>query len=162
LEEALEEFTGALIVVSHDRYFIDRVAENVLLVEDGEATAHYGNYSDLVAKFKAEAEQISRNRDTKLNRAAESSAPDVRGDSKKRDRRLRQIDEEIAAIENEITALEETCRKNDELLCQEEVYKDATRARSIQSETTTAKNRIEELTTRWEKLGAERDELVVA
>ena len=37
LEEALERFTGALVVVSHDRYFIDRVAENILLVEDGSA-----------------------------------------------------------------------------------------------------------------------------
>ena len=34
LEEALEAFTGALIVVSHDRYFIDRVAENMILVEE--------------------------------------------------------------------------------------------------------------------------------
>src|SRR6185369_17999656 len=53
LEEALEAFTGALIVVSHDRYFIDRVAENVILVEDGAAEVYAGNYSDLVERFKA-------------------------------------------------------------------------------------------------------------
>ena len=45
LEEALEGFTGALIVVSHDRYFIDRVAENIILVEDGHAEIYSGNYS---------------------------------------------------------------------------------------------------------------------
>src|SRR5258708_6243322 len=53
LEEALESFTGALIVVSHDRYFIDRVAENILLVEDGQAEIYHGNYSDLVERMKA-------------------------------------------------------------------------------------------------------------
>ena len=47
LEEALERFTGALIVVSHDRYFIDRVAEHIILVEDGHAEVFDGNYSDL-------------------------------------------------------------------------------------------------------------------
>src|SRR6266852_1331661 len=53
LEEALERFTGALVVVSHDRYFIDRVAENVLLVEEGSAEVYAGNYTDLVERFKA-------------------------------------------------------------------------------------------------------------
>src|SRR5213075_1974677 len=53
LEEALEQFTGALVVVSHDRYFIDRVAENIILVEDGHAEVYAGNYSDLVEQFKS-------------------------------------------------------------------------------------------------------------
>ena len=53
LEAALERFTGALVVVSHDRYFIDRVAENILLVEDGHAEVYAGNYSDLVEHMKA-------------------------------------------------------------------------------------------------------------
>src|SRR2546428_8956565 len=52
LEEALERFTGALVVVSHDRYFIDRVAENIILVEDARAEVYAGNYSDLVEKMK--------------------------------------------------------------------------------------------------------------
>src|SRR5207253_6062275 len=53
LEAALSKFTGALIVVSHDRYFIDRVAENIILVEDGAAEIYSGNYSDLVERMKA-------------------------------------------------------------------------------------------------------------
>src|SRR5688572_9857480 len=52
LEEALEGFTGALIVVSHDRYFIDRVAENIILLEDGHAEIYSGNYSELVEQFR--------------------------------------------------------------------------------------------------------------
>src|SRR5437867_3738276 len=53
LEEALERFTGAIVVVSHDRYFIDRVAENIILVEDGHAEVYAGNYTDLVERMKA-------------------------------------------------------------------------------------------------------------
>src|SRR5207245_3752792 len=55
LEEALERFTGALVVVSHDRYLIDRVAENIILIEDGRAEVYAGNYSDLVERMKAGA-----------------------------------------------------------------------------------------------------------
>ena len=159
LEEALEEFTGALIVVSHDRYFIDRVAENVLLVEDGEAHVHAGNYSDLVAKFKAEAELISQHRETKPQKSAEPTAAESRQDAKKRDRRLKQIDDEIASIESEIASLEEKCRANDLLLCEEEVYKDVSRSRAIQTETTSSKQRIEQLMERWDALTTEREEV---
>ena len=53
LEAALEKFTGALIVVSHDRYFIDRVAENIILVEDGHADVYAGNYSEVAEGLKA-------------------------------------------------------------------------------------------------------------
>src|SRR6266550_3224319 len=55
LEEALERFTGALIVVSHDRYFIDRVVEHVILVEEGTADVFDGNYSDYAERLKAGA-----------------------------------------------------------------------------------------------------------
>src|SRR5205814_10133637 len=53
LEEALERFTGALVVVSHDRYFIDRVVDNVMVVDDGAAEIYPGNYSDHVERVKA-------------------------------------------------------------------------------------------------------------
>src|SRR5213078_3508991 len=53
LEEALERFTGALLVVSHDRYFIDRVAQNIILVENGAAEIYPGNYTDHTERVRA-------------------------------------------------------------------------------------------------------------
>src|SRR5439155_20879529 len=50
LEEEVEPFTGALVVVSHDRYFIDRVVENVIVVENGAAETYPGNYTDHVER----------------------------------------------------------------------------------------------------------------
>ena len=109
LEEALENFTGALIVVSHDRYFIDRVAENVIVVEDGSADVYAGNYSELVARFKEgaampEKVQIARSRPRnrccrrrKTRAAATAQSPVDREEKKKRDKRMKKIDEEIAA-----------------------------------------------------------------
>jgi len=50
LEEALEEFPGTILTVSHDRYFINRIAGQIWSLEDGEIRVTLGNYEDYVAK----------------------------------------------------------------------------------------------------------------
>ena len=130
LEEALENFTGALIVVSHDRYFIDRVAENIILVEDGVAEVYRGNYSELVEKMKtgdaapidtaSAAPRSAAPRSAGFQPAATpaSSRPVEppkpspvdrtidRAEQKQRAKRIKKIDEEIASLEARIAAAE--------------------------------------------------------
>ena len=48
LEEALGEFEGTVLVISHDRYFLDRVVARILALEEGEIQEYPGNYSDYV------------------------------------------------------------------------------------------------------------------
>src|SRR5229473_7901284 len=105
LEEALEQFTGALVVVSHDRYFIDRVAENIILVEDGHAEVYAGNYSDLVEKLKV---GVAVPKPIPLTRPSATLSPQAgRGvEKKKRDKRVKKIDEEIASLEERIASAE--------------------------------------------------------
>ncbi|HEY5119744.1 MAG TPA: ATP-binding cassette domain-containing protein, partial [Anaerolineales bacterium] len=55
LEEALEDFEGTLLVVSHDRYFLDNVADRILELQDGRITDYEGNYTDYLQE-KAERE----------------------------------------------------------------------------------------------------------
>src|SRR5260370_21234733 len=47
LEEALQDFEGTIVFVSHDRYFIDAIATRLWSIENGAVTMHLGNYSDL-------------------------------------------------------------------------------------------------------------------
>ncbi|HXI14689.1 MAG TPA: ABC-F family ATP-binding cassette domain-containing protein [Thermoanaerobaculia bacterium] len=164
LEEALEAFTGALIVVSHDRYFVDRIVENVLLVEDGEAESHYGNYSDLVEKFKAEAavvadKKVSPAGKIKGSKVAVPDPVESRVDGKKRDKQLRKLSEELASIEKQIADSEAECGRNDVLLCSEEIYRDGEKTRSLKDATAALKREIEVLYARWDKLSAEREAL---
>ncbi|MFL7891541.1 MAG: ATP-binding cassette domain-containing protein, partial [Anaerolineales bacterium] len=46
LEEALDEFEGTLFVISHDRYFLDRVTDHILEIESGRLNEYIGNFSD--------------------------------------------------------------------------------------------------------------------
>ncbi|MEW5941809.1 MAG: ABC-F family ATP-binding cassette domain-containing protein, partial [Chloroflexota bacterium] len=50
LEAALEDFVGAVLVISHDRYFLDRVVDRLLVIEDGRLAAYAGGYSDYLAR----------------------------------------------------------------------------------------------------------------
>ncbi len=52
LEGALEDFVGTVLVISHDRYFLDRTVERLLAIENGELVAYQGGYSDYLEKHK--------------------------------------------------------------------------------------------------------------
>jgi ATP-binding cassette subfamily F protein 3 len=50
LENALDEFNGTVLVISHDRYFLDRTVNRIFELKDSKITEHFGNYSDYSAK----------------------------------------------------------------------------------------------------------------
>jgi len=174
LEEALEKFTGALIVVSHDRYFIDRVAENIILVEDGHAEVYAGNYSELVESFKEGTATPQRNAavpaaerapsrrpggETPPAQPARTPALQERTEQKKRDKRIKKIDEEIALLESRIASAEGERERNDLLLCSEEVFRDGERSKKIQQQNSDLAAMIQLLYGKWEALVKEKEEL---
>ncbi|MDQ3281841.1 MAG: ABC-F family ATP-binding cassette domain-containing protein [Acidobacteriota bacterium] len=175
LEEALENFTGALIVVSHDRYFVDRVAENIIVVEDGEAEVYSGNYSELVARLKeGEAApvkvELPRVAAATVKAAAPAPVPVAaapklvidRTEQKKRDKRIKKIEEEIAQIEARIASAEGERERNDLLLCSQEVFRDGDRVKKIHQQNHDLKSMIDLLYGKWETLSKEKDELEAA
>jgi ATP-binding cassette subfamily F protein 3 len=50
LEDALNDFQGTLLAVSHDRYFMDRVVTHIVAIEEGRVREYPGNYSEYLAK----------------------------------------------------------------------------------------------------------------
>ena len=169
LEEALERFTGALVVVSHDRYFIDRVAENIILVEDGRAEVYAGNYTDVVEKMKSGGQAPPPVRvelppvsveSRRLGGAPPAGAPALhRTEQRKREKRLKKIDEEIAQLEARIASAEGERERNDLLLCSEEVFRDGERVKKIQAQNADLKAMIELLYRKWEELSREKEEI---
>jgi ATP-binding cassette subfamily F protein 3 len=167
LEEALEAYTGALIVVSHDRYFIDRVAENVILVEDGGAEVYAGNYSDLVERFKTGVAMPVKHEPPPIvvprpAARGEGARRAGEGPSKEVKKRLKKIEEEIAALEARIASAERERERNDLLLCSEEVYRDGDRTKKIQQQNHDLKAMIDLLYGKWETLAKEKEELEVS
>ena len=125
LLEAIARFSGTVVFVSHDRYFIDRLATRVLEVEGGTVTSHEGNYEDYLRRKEAERSAVAVSEIAAKTRPAEpvsmavsvvvppdaGSGPDLDAAAKDRPRRLnpikqKQIEERCAFLEDETPRLE--------------------------------------------------------
>jgi len=111
LEEYLDDFPGALVVVSHDRYFLDRTIDNVFrFTGDGKIREYAGDYSAyLEYKERAETEKAAENKT--LNKAAEAKTiqrplNESRKLSFKEKRELETLEIDIAARERRQTEIE--------------------------------------------------------
>jgi ATP-binding cassette subfamily F protein 3 len=120
LETVLREYRGSILFVSHDRYFIDAVADTIWVVDDGTISRFPGNYSEYVAaREKAEAagkaaakaengKQPLAQQPHAGNGKAPATPVAVTGgspDEKKRKRRLAAIETEVAVLEGELKQL---------------------------------------------------------
>ena len=104
LERALAEFPGTIITVSHDRYFLDKLATEILHFEDGFATYHTGSYSDFYAvhhlKQTVNEEPAQRKRPAPTAAKPRAGAP-----ARERRRTVEDIEQEIRMLENELEEL---------------------------------------------------------
>lgn len=109
LEDALAEFEGTALVVSHDRRFIDRIATKILRVADGGATMSLGNYSDWAARQSRDGEAAeSTAESTAPSRAAQEwqERKTARAEAQRLRRRREQLEEQIAQTESRVESLE--------------------------------------------------------
>ena len=103
LEDYLDGFQGAVLIVSHDRYFVDRIVEHVFAFEDGEINLYNGGYSDYLDLLKEREREKSKSEGVKEKK--ETAASRNKSESKRRisfnDRR------EYETIDGELQKLEE-------------------------------------------------------
>jgi len=116
LEEYLQDFPGCVIVVSHDRYFMDKVVDHLLVFKgQGEVKDFPGNYTQYREWEKMESSSSSRPSTPSNTSSPSSPSKNYRHDDR---RRLSYKEKrELEQLEREITALEEEQRLLEEQLC---------------------------------------------
>jgi len=106
LEEFLMDFKGCLIIVSHDRYFMDKLTEHMFVFKgDGVIQDFYGNYSDFREKQKEEEKEL---KSVKKEKSAPIKKEDKRKVSYKEKYEYGEIEKEITTLEKEKEILEES------------------------------------------------------
>ena len=136
LEDYLENFKGAVIAVSHDRYFLDKIADRLFVFENGQITVRqetYSNYLDSLTK-------------TKTVKPKEKKEIPV----KKPSNRLTYTEKkELAELDKKLPQMEEAVKQLEEKLSQVSDYADI---QSISTQLEEARNSLEESETRWLEL----------
>lgn len=156
LENALIDYPGTILFVSHDRYFINRIATKVLELDRSGATEYLGDYDYYVEKKleQEELEELARQAAIAAGIVTESVKQDKTSyqqdkEAKKLERQRKRRMEEVEAL---IDKLETEVAEYEELLCDPEVFQDHEKAGEINSKIETAKEKLDELMEEWTEL----------
>ena len=148
LENALIDFDGTLLFVSHDRYFINRVATHVLELSENGSTLYLGDYDYYVEK-KAEVEASQTEEASMSNQAKEASPANDYQAQKESQKEARKLMRQIESLEAEIEELEAQSQAISEKMLE---TNDAEKLMELQTELDKISHRQEEAMLEWEEL----------
>ena len=157
LEDALENYEGTIVFVSHDRYFINKIANKVLDITGDDYSIYLGNYDYYLEK--REQELIAKKlKEEKTDEVQKKVANDyVLGkEEKKRIRKLERTREELL---EKIESLEEKVSLVNNELTKEEVYTDAIKVQEYNEELRSLNQEIEDLNNTWLEIEEELESL---
>ena len=160
LENALNQFEGTVIYVSHDRYFINTTATRILDLTKKQIVNYVGNY-DYYLEKKEDAERAQLTSPAPDKQPASSGSPSGAGDTKlswqqqkEEQARIRKIENELKKVEAEIEKLEARNEELDTELANPENATNVAKLQEISKEKTGNDTRLEDLMERWEDLSS--------
>lgn len=152
LENAINEFSGTVLFISHDRYFINQVATDVL---DMSATGikHYeGDYDDYLEAVNKELASSTNQDGQQVNSAAKpkkSSAQQSYQQSKETQRARRKLQRQVDKLENQMASLEEQSQAIQEQMSQPEIATDIGQLADLQKQLNKLNEQSEEVELEW-------------
>lgn len=153
LEEAILTYDGTLIVISHDRYFLNKVINRILELEENGVNEYLGNYNYYVEKKK------NPQRFEHFESLAGGKTKTQINEEKKKKRALEKEEKEkqkkIKSLEDEISKKEQDLEKLQEELCKEEIYSNPEESERVNKEIKSVQQTIENLYEEWETLAEE-------
>ncbi len=159
LEEALINYTGTILYVSHDRYFINKTATRILDLQEKHFINYIGNYDYYLEKRETltanTLSQIPQNKTS--NSLVTSKETDTKLDwkqQKEEQARIRKQQNELKKTEDAIASLESRNAEIDELLSKEEIYTDVSKLMELNKEKTSIEEELEQLFETWETLAS--------
>jgi ATP-binding cassette subfamily F protein 3 len=173
LEQVLDGYDGTMLFVSHDRYFIDRIANRIWAIEDGTIATYLGNYSDMQAQraraaaAATAAQNGSANPATPMSPAHQTEpaveepkpATSPRTANRQNDRAVRDAQKRLNSAEREVSRLEEKLNQVSDDLARAGIEQDVDRIASLGEEYERLQQDLERSYATWSEATAELDAL---
>ena len=157
LEDALENYEGTIVFVSHDRYFINKIANKVLDITGDDYSIYLGNYDYYLEK--REQELIAKKlKEEKTAEVQEKVANDY-ALGKEEKKRIRKLERTRKELLEKIESLEEKVTLVNNELTKEEVYTDAIKVQEYNEELRSLNQEIEDLNNNWLEIEEELESL---
>lgn len=150
LEDALSGFPGTIIAVSHDRYFINRFADRVMVLDGQEIKEYLGNYDSYFAKVSRDQEP-----DGNAPQQTRTALEKEKRKSREEEKRLREQRDRLKALEQEIGRAEEKASELEKELADPETWKDPDAAAETTRRYNALKAEIEKLYEQYDVLESE-------
>ena len=159
LEKALNDYTGTLLYVSHDRYFINQTASRILDLVNHTFVNYIGNYDYYLEKKEILTAAYSSAAPTASVSSAVSNTPSETSETKldwkaqkEAQAKERKRQNDLKKTEERITVLEERDAEIDELMTQEDVYSNSVKCQELAKEKAGIAAELETLYEKWEEL----------
>ncbi|MCW6123637.1 ribosomal protection-like ABC-F family protein [Clostridium sporogenes] len=149
LEDALLNYDGTVLVISHDRYFLNKVIEKIYELNIDGIKEYLGNYDYYIHK-KINPNRFDYEAITSGNSKTKTQIHQERKKKKEEEKKFKQEKLKIKNLEKEITDLEEEVNLLQEQLCLEEVYSDSAKSEKINKDIINKQKLIENLYSEWE------------
>lgn len=149
LEEALLDYTGTMLVISHDRYFLNKIVDKIYELEENKLTQYLGNYSYFIEK------KSNPQRFDDLDTMEGKTKTQVKAEKKKlkaQKAEEKKLKLRVKEIEKLIAETEEAIEENEALLCLEEVYSDPAKSIEVTKALDNLKEELSNLYEEWETL----------
>lgn len=144
LEKLLMDFSGTVIVVSHDRYLINRVAKSLIVFENGGVRYFDGTFDEYEEREKETAEEVAKEKFEKTKKTGGERYVESKEEARRKHR--------VEFLEKKITALEEELSRAQAKLDDETVNTDYKKVMAVEEEIKTIEEKLDPLITEWTEL----------
>lgn len=144
LEKLLMDFSGTVIVVSHDRYLINRVAKSLIVFENGGVRYFDGTFDEYEEKEKETTEEVAKEKPEKTKKTGGERYVESKEEARRKHR--------VEFLEKKITALEEELSRAQAKLDDETVNTDYKKVMAVEEEIKTIEEKLDPLITEWTEL----------